>query len=168
MNQPFTRIKNTVGFRIMRTMQHIGETMDRAFAVDRFPLAGDQVPLLMLATQFEGHSIQDLAGIIKKDKAGVFRGLRSFEKRGLIRFQGDVSDKRKRLVYLTPRGIDLMERIIAKTERLEKRIIRGIIAAQLDQMYGTLDKISANCFKEVATDVVIRHHFGLEKRIGKT
>jgi DNA-binding MarR family transcriptional regulator len=167
MNKPFNRMKSTVHFRITHTMRHMAETMDHALAADNFPLAGDQVPLLLLSAQFEGRSIQDLAGIIKKDKAGILRGLRSFEKRGLIRFQDDAADRRKRLVFLTLKGLELMERMVAKTEAIEKRLIRGIAAAELDRLYATLGKISANCFKEIATDAVIRHHFGLVKPPGK-
>jgi hypothetical protein len=87
----------------------------------------------------------------------------SFEKRGLIRFQDDASDRRKRLVYLTLKGLELVERMVAKTEAVEKRIIRGIAAGELDRMYATLAKISANCFKEIATDAVIRNRLGLRK-----
>jgi DNA-binding MarR family transcriptional regulator len=167
MNKPFNRMKNTVHFKIRYTMQHIGETLDRSLAGENFPLAGDQVPLLMLSAQFEGRSIQDLAGIIRRDKAGILRGLRSFEKHGLIRFKGDATDRRKRLVYLTPEGLALMERIVAKTEAIESRLICGIAASELERMYATLEKISTNCFKEIAADAVIRHHFGLEKPKGR-
>jgi DNA-binding MarR family transcriptional regulator len=163
MNKPFNRMKSTVHFRITHTIRHMTETIDHALAAENFPLAGDQAPLLLLSAQFEGRSIQDLAGIIKKDKAGILRGLRSFEKRGLIRFQDDASDRRKRLVYLTLKGLELVERMVAKTEAVEKRIIRGIAAGELDRMYATLAKISANCFKEIATDAVIRNRLGLRK-----
>ena len=163
MNKPFSRMKGTVHFRIRHTMQHIGEILDHSLASERFPLAGDQVPLLILSAQFEGRSIRDLAHIISRDKAGVLRGLRSFEKRGLVRFQGDASDRRKRLVFLTPEGLELMERIVAKSEAMERRLVHGITASELDRMYATLGKISANCFKEMAADAVIRHRFGIGK-----
>jgi DNA-binding MarR family transcriptional regulator len=128
-------------------MRHIGETLDHKLSANRVPLAGDQVPLMMLSAQFEGNSMKALATIIKKDKAGILRGLRSLEKRGLIRFQGEVTDKRKRLVYLTPTGHDLMGKIMIYVDEVGKQIINGITPAEIRGFYETLDKINTNCLK---------------------
>jgi DNA-binding MarR family transcriptional regulator len=121
--------------------------MDHILSVNRVPLAGNQVPLIMLSAQFEGHSMKDLANIIKRDKSGILRGLRSLEKRGLIRFQGETNDKRKRLVYLTPVGHDLVEQIINSIDTAEKQIKNGISTSEISSFYKILDRINANCLK---------------------
>jgi DNA-binding MarR family transcriptional regulator len=158
MNKPFTQAQTTVGFRIMHTMRHIHECIDRTFVAENIPLVGDQVPLFMLSSQFEGSSIMDLAGIIKRDKAGIFRGLRTLEKHGFIRFQCDAHDRRKRLVYLTSLGNNLRERILKKMEEVDDLISQGITAKELELMYAVFDKISANCLKILGIDALGPYH----------
>lgn len=126
--------------------------MDHAMSINKIPIASNQVPLLMLSAQFEGHSMNDLANIVKKDKAGILRGLRSLEKRGLIRFQDDATDKRKRLVYLTSDGKELVERIFKQIEPVEKQMIAGIAAVELESFYKTINKISFNCLHSVGKE----------------
>jgi DNA-binding MarR family transcriptional regulator len=152
MNKPFNQSKKTIGFRIIDLMRHMGITMDHVLSINKIPIASNQAPLLMLSAQFEGHSMKDLASIVKKDKAGILRGLRSLEKRGLIRFQDDYTDMRKRLVYLTPIGNELVERIFKQIEPVEKQMIAGVTAAELENFYKVIDKIKFNCLKNIGKE----------------
>lgn len=145
--KPFSESRKTLVFQVMNLTRHIGETIDHTLEVNKVLLAGNQVPLLMLSAQFEGHSMKELSNIIKRDKAGILRGLRSFEKRGLIRFQGDATDKRKRLVYLTPAGHAMMKKIIGQFDAFEKEVKVGVTPEEFNMFYKVIDKLNANCLK---------------------
>jgi|SRR5271157_4928653 DNA-binding MarR family transcriptional regulator len=145
--KPFSESKKSISFRIFDTVRYLGKALDHFMSVNKIPLAGDQVPLLMLAAQFEGSSMNDLAKIIERDKAGILRGLRSLEKHGLIRFQDTAADRRKRLVYLTPIGHDLLEKIMKSIGKVEKILENGIDIVTLKNFYAVLDIIKSNCLK---------------------
>ncbi|HAJ80494.1 MAG TPA: hypothetical protein DCO75_12075 [Fibrobacteres bacterium] len=163
--KPFSESRKTIGFQIMNLMRHVGETIDHSLSVNNVPLAGNQMPLLMLSAQFEGHSMKDLADIIKRDKAGILRGLRSFEKRGLIRFQGEASDKRKRLVYLTPIGHAMMKQIMQHLDAFEKQIKSGITPDEFRVFYKIIDKINSNCLKSLGEESKIIHDFNFDEHL---
>jgi DNA-binding MarR family transcriptional regulator len=152
MNKPFNQAKKNIGYRILNMMRCISFAMDHAMLVEKISISSNQAPLLMLSAQFEGHSMNDLANIVKKDKAGIFRGLRSLEKHELIRFQDDETDKRKRLVYLTSSGKELVERIFKQIELFEKKITENITSAELESFYKIIDKINFNCLKSIGKD----------------
>jgi DNA-binding MarR family transcriptional regulator len=163
--KPFTESRKTLVSQIMNMMRHVGETFDYTLSVNNVPLAGDQLPLLMLSAQFEGHSMKDLANIIKRDKAGILRGLRSFEKRGLIRFQGEATDKRKRLVYLTPLGHAMMKQIMKYLDVVEKQIKNGITPDEFNGFYKIINKINANCIKILGEESKIIHGLNFDDHL---
>lgn len=143
--KPFSDSKKSISFRLFDTVWHIARTIDHTLLVNNIPLAGDQVPLLMLSAQWEGSSINDLAKIIEKDKAGILRGLRSLEKQGLIRLQDAAADRRKRLVFLTPKGYALVERIMKELKKIDINIKKGITSAERKNFYKVLCRICDNC-----------------------
>ena len=163
--KPFSESRKTLVFQIMNLVRHVTESIDHTLSVNNVPLAGNQLPLLMLSAQFEGHSMKDLANIIKRDKAGILRGLRSFEKRGLIRFQGEATDKRKRLVYLTPMGHAMMRQVIEHLDVFEKQIKNGITPDEFRAFYKTIDKINSNCLKSLGEEREIFHHLNFGEHL---
>jgi DNA-binding MarR family transcriptional regulator len=163
--KPFSESQKTLVSQIMNMVRHVGETIDHTLSVKNIPLAGNQLPLLMLSAQFEGHAMKDLADIIKRDKAGILRGLRSLEKRGLICFQGENTDKRKRLVYLTPMGHAMMKQTMKHLSAFEKQIKNGITTAEFVIFYKIMDKINANCLKCLGEKSKSIHNFNFTERV---
>jgi DNA-binding MarR family transcriptional regulator len=145
--KPFSDSKKSISFRIFDTVRYLGKAIDHLMSVNNIPLAGDQIPLLMLSAQFEGSSMNDLAKIIERDKAGILRGLRSLEKRGLILFKDAAMDRRKRLVYLTSTGHELLEQIMKNIGESEKQIEKGMTVAERTTLCNVLDRIRVNCLK---------------------
>ena len=149
--KPYHNTQNAIGYKIHTTFRNIGVTIDRCMESNNISLRSDQGPLLMVSAEFQGRSMKDLSLIFGRDKAGVFRGLRSLEKSGLVRLEGDTADKRKRLVFLTPAGktmVKELQKIIADTET---KIIEGIPAKELTCFNKVLDAINLNCMKNIET-----------------
>ena len=147
MDNPSSQLREDIGRRIMDSVRHIAEAIDHVLFINKIPITSGQLPLLMLSFKFEGYSKKELAGILKRDNAGVFRGLRSLEKRGLVRFRRDDSDKRKRLVYLTPKAHRIRASIHEQKKRNEKQLIAGLSAKEINSLYAFLDIIDSNCRK---------------------
>lgn len=163
--KPFSESKKSMSFRIIHTVRFIFNALDHILSINKIPLAGDQVPLLMLSAQCEGSSMNDLAKIIEKDKAGILRGLRSLEKRGLILFKDAATDRRKRLVYLTPMGHDLLEQIMKNIGEIEKQIEKGMTIAERTNFCNVLDRIRVNCLKLTGKEGKPLDDFDFEKII---
>jgi DNA-binding MarR family transcriptional regulator len=161
--QPFAESEKFIHFRIIHTVRYLFKATDHILSVNKIPLAGDQVPLLMLSAQCEGSSMNDLAKIIEKDKAGILRGLRSLENRGLIQFKDAATDKRKRLVYLTPSGQDILKQIMKNIGKIEKQLEKGTTIAERTIFFNVLDKIRVDCLKLTGKDGKASDDFNFEK-----
>jgi len=147
--KPYHDTQNAIGYKIHTTFRNIGVTIDRFMELNNISLRSDQGPLLMVSAEFQGHSMKDLSLIFHRDKAGVFRGLRSLEKIGMIRLEGDSADKRKRLVFLTPAGETTVRELLRIIADAETKIIEGIPAEELNCFYKVLDFINLNCMKNI-------------------
>lgn len=165
--KPFSDSKKSISFQIFDTVRYLGKALDHFMSVNNIPLAGDQIPLLMLAAQFEGSSMNDLAKIIERDKAGILRGLRSLEKHELILFRDTTTDRRKRLVYLTPTGHDLLEKIMKNIGEVEKIMENGITIDERTNFYDILYRIRVNCLKLTGKESKALDDFDFEKVIEK-
>lgn len=71
----------------------------------------------LFIAQHEGRqtSVSMLGGYITPS-ATVLRHARSLQQRGLVTRKGDRYDRRRHLIRLTPRAVDLMKRILSKAD----------------------------------------------------
>jgi len=137
--------KSYFGLKFGMVMKHFSEIINRRMNLEKSDISFEQFPLLLVSKMFEGCSMQEIARITHRDKAGVLRGLRSLEKHGYIVFKSDKNDLRKRLVYSTKKSHDLTLKIMDEVQKIEKELFSGISESELDAFYKTLDKIGQKC-----------------------
>jgi MarR family 2-MHQ and catechol resistance regulon transcriptional repressor len=63
------------------------------------------------------------------------------EKKGLVRRANDSSDRRARIVHLTPAGRALIERVFAKHRDVMERAAAGLDASEREQLLALLKKL---------------------------
>ncbi len=91
--------------------------------------------------------MQEIARLTNQDKAGILRGLRSLERRGLIRFRKDPHDMRKRLVFPTKKARELSGRIVEDVEAFEKELLRGISPGERRIFLDVVRQLTDRCLE---------------------
>ncbi len=80
----------------------------------KFPLQVEQLPVLF--TVFLGGtsqlSQQEIADLLKRDKSGIQRSIRTLERDGYLRVVADTGDRRRNLIQLTPPGKLAIEQVL--------------------------------------------------------
>lgn len=81
-----------------------------------------------------------LGEYIALDRSSVTKCVEGLESRGFIRREVDRSDKRARLLYITPQGEEMLKQVSAAARRARKRFQDSIGEAEFA---GLLDGLSA-------------------------
>jgi DNA-binding MarR family transcriptional regulator len=137
---------------VRKMLKHFAELINQRLLLDKSPISYEQFPLLMAAIQDEGSSMQEIARKGRQHRAGILRGLRALEVRGLIKFRNDPGDRRKRLVFSTPRARELSARIMNYVMALEKEVFHGIPADEMRAFLGVVEKSNVRCLHLGATN----------------
>ena len=123
-------------------VRYFTEIINRRVLVDAAAITYEQFPLLMITLNFEGCSMQEIARITNQDKAGIFRGLRALQTRGLIKFKNDPADRRKRLVFSTRKAKDLCSKVMKDVRAFEKELFHGIPDKEVTVFLGVMKKLT--------------------------
>ncbi len=132
--------------RARQAARALGRIFDEALRP--LGLQVSQLPLLCAAAMVgeAGASITNLARGIVIDPTTLTRNIRPLEQAGLLRVARSPQDKRTRMVFLTPSGERMIERIFPAWQRAlkeanaafgEKRI--GEVRAQLGRIVAAVD-----------------------------
>ena len=89
-------------------------------------------PLIYLRSLGDGVRQKELATAISIEGPSLVRLLDSLERRGFIERREDENDRRARGIYLTRAGRDLAVRAARIGNSLQKRLLEGVPAADLD------------------------------------
>lgn len=147
--------------KVRRLLKYMTELINRRMITDRLPITYEQFPLLMITIYCEGSSMQEMARVANQDKAGILRGLRALELRGLIEFKDDATDLRKRLVFPTEKAKRLSTHVIQRVKAFENSIIRDIQEKEMKVFLSVLGRLSDTCLELGATKLP---RLGLDKK----
>ncbi len=91
--------------------QRAARALARLFdtALRPFGLSNGQFSLLMALNRPEPPSVGALAAFLAVDRTSLTAALKPLERRGLVRTHADRSDRRSRLIRITPEGVALLE-----------------------------------------------------------
>lgn len=98
-----------------------------------------------------GISQQQLANIVMKDKNSVCKLIDGLEKKGLITRIPDKADRRVNLIKVTPKALEISEKIQQEAKYAVDDIIEGIPEEHLHIFVDVLQKISENLDKPLAS-----------------
>ena len=136
-----TRSVHEVAFRLAFDMQ-----TQMAGKVDDFGAELTPLKMRMLRTIWSSNKVsaQDIAQVVKRDKAQVARLVEDLCEQELVHRKVDPNDRRSKLLYLTERG----EQIFSSVEEVEKafssQLIKGIRKSDLGVFFAVADAISEN------------------------
>lgn len=122
------RLEPTTGFLLVR----IAEAIDRKFVEHLSPL-GIRPRHLHVLRQLDAHgsmSQQALADMIRVDPGNLIATLDELQADGLIRREVDMSDRRRRVLEVTARGLRMLRQGVAASERADDEVLGGLSQAE--------------------------------------
>jgi DNA-binding MarR family transcriptional regulator len=104
----------------------------------------EQWMLLSEISLHSGIGNLDLAKRLAKDPAAVSRSCELLVEKKLIKTQDHKTDSRKKMILITPKGQQLLNKCEKEVESFRKNVTKGISQDELNQVASTLDKLFYN------------------------
>lgn len=95
----------------------------------------------------KGMTQKELAEFIDKDQTTLARIIIGMEKRGTIRREMNLQDKRSHYLYLTEKGMKLRELLVPVVEGINDKFAEGISCEEVAQLKYILNKFYDNATK---------------------
>ncbi|MGH1466119.1 MAG: MarR family winged helix-turn-helix transcriptional regulator [Cognatishimia sp.] len=105
------------------------------------PLSLTSYRIMNVVKTFGVISISDLSRFCALDRAQVSRTTVELEKLGLVSFQADTQSKRKKLVVITPEGLEILASVGPAFEVRRKEIEAGLGAEALAGLWQGLERL---------------------------
>lgn len=118
------------------------------FHAEGLGVTSQQWQLLVQLWAQNGRTQQDLANILCKDKTSITRLVDNLEKSGIVERREDAHDRRSNLIFLTPRGEEILQPCFAQAQKTISEGTDGITAQELETCKRVLNTIFTNLNSE--------------------
>jgi DNA-binding MarR family transcriptional regulator len=105
-------------------------------------LTNGQFSLLMSLNRSDPPGMAPVADLLGMDRTTLTAALKPLERRGLLKITPDPSDRRSRLLHLTPRGKTLLARAVPLWERTSKQVESLLGDSNPDRLRQNLRSLS--------------------------
>lgn len=109
-----------------------------------FGISPQQYQLIMAMAEKDQRCHGDLAKCTWMDKPTASRTLRTLQERGLVRSEADPAHRRRVLFSLEPKGLALVEALLAFRRFMREGMEQGLEAAERQQLRALLGSVMDN------------------------
>lgn len=131
---------------ILRSIGVIARSLDSISNIEfkEIELTKGQYLYVVRIGENPGIILEDLANIIKIDKATASRALQKLEKNGFIERKNDEINKKIKKLYLSEKGKEIYPFIKRENEYSNNKALQGLTNAEKDQIKKLLSKVQKN------------------------
>jgi DNA-binding MarR family transcriptional regulator len=115
-------------------------------------VSSGQWPFLRVLWSEEGMTQRELSRRVAMQEPTTVTALNSLEKAGLVRREPSTEDRRKVHVFLTPRGRQLREEMMACVAEVNEIAARGVGAEDMATLRRVLGRVAENLLQEDMAD----------------
>ncbi|MFE5144117.1 MarR family winged helix-turn-helix transcriptional regulator [Streptomyces fagopyri] len=126
---------------LRKASRYLGATYDKALAP--LDLRATQFSTLQLLSVHEGMTITRLADMIAMDRTTMASNLKPLEREGLVTIEPSATDRRARIVTITPDGVARMKAALPLWESAQ---------AEFEKKFGAEDAARMRAFLEAVLD----------------
>ena len=108
----------------------------------KYDLTDQQWRVLRALSDHGAKDLGELADLCCILKPSITRIIRSMERRNLLVKNADVSDNRRTIVSIMPRGKDLVARIGPNSEKIYQEMTSEFGESELEDLYNKLDALA--------------------------
>ncbi len=109
-----------------------------------YDVTTEQFAVLYQISLNEGVFQKEIAALSYKDQPTTARIVDLLVKKGLVRRQASDSDRRAYLLYLEPPGHELVDALLPLELAVNKDIMNGLSAEQIEQFFTVLEQFARN------------------------
>lgn len=141
---PFETTLRVRDFCLCLHVQRAARGLARRFddALRPAKLTNGQFSLLMSLNRSDPPGMAPVADLLGMDRTTLTAALKPLERRGLLKITPDPSDRRSRLLHLTPRGKTLLARAVPLWERTSKQVESLLGDSNPDRLRQNLRSLS--------------------------
>jgi DNA-binding MarR family transcriptional regulator len=131
-------------FLLERTVRQFRVKSKKFLSSYGVDISGEQWVILKRIYEQEGINQREIAGLTYKDPASVTRMIDLLEKQELVNRRDIDGDRRSYNLFLTKKGIVLVEKVIPLAKELRKQGIKSISKQDMETFKNVLNKIYEN------------------------
>lgn len=135
----FSNVLGVILYKTQRKLQNVFHQQ-----LKEYDITPEQWGMLRCLAENEGVAPTQLAEIILKDKPNTIRIAEKLKKKGLVIYQASMTDKRSYLIFITEKGIHLLEQVLPITMGLNQQSVKGISEEKIEELKSLLSKIYHN------------------------
>ena len=117
----------------------------------KYDLTDQQWRVLQALSDHGVKDLGELANLCCILKPSITRIIRSMERRNLLVKNADVSDNRRTIVSIMPRGKDLVARIGPNSEKIYQEMTSVFGESELEDLYNKLDALAKKLGNKAAS-----------------
>ena len=136
--------KKEIRKRLVRTERARKSVLQPYFAEIGLPLGQGHVRILESLLAADHITQKELADRCHVDVTTMSRSLDRLEEAGFLERRRDPGNRRSFLVCLTQSGVEEAHKVLEILAELDERICRDFDAAEMEQLYRSLEKICRN------------------------
>lgn len=111
---------------------------------EKYEIGSGQYQFLVQLYLQDGISHDELTDKVSVDKATTTRAIKKLETSGYVTTVINQQDKRKYLIYLTPKALELKDEILEISLKWNEQLVGMLSSDELDTLFTLLRKISRN------------------------
>ena len=140
MNVPFSTTLEVRDTCLCLHTQRAARALARCFddALRPFGLTNGQFSLLMALNRPEPPSIAPVARLLAMDRTTLTAALKPLQKNALVEIIADTSDRRSRLLLLTPKGSDLLAKAVPVWREIHAELENNLLNGNGDILRSLL------------------------------
>ena len=132
-------LKDAIGYRINKVANNINTQLNKILA--KYDIAVEQRATLEIIKFEKDVKQATIAQLLGKDKTTISRSLNVLEKKGLI-FKDEIqNDKRIKVIKLTHKGEEVLERTQKSMNMFREKLHTSLQTHEILFLFNTLDKI---------------------------
>lgn len=138
------RLRQQAIFSFSQVNHLLSQRVNQEFFRLNFPLQMDQLPVLFIVYLSEDNllSQQEIANMLRRDKSGIQRAIRTLERDGYIRIVEDKADRRKNLIRMTPPGRLVIEQAQQITTLVNDEIMGQLTPQEQENLAAITQKLT--------------------------
>lgn len=134
--------RTPIGLQLSQASRAVSRAFDDALAA-----AGGSLPIWLVLITLKTQNLasqRELAEAMGIREATLTHHLTSMESSGLISRRRDAANRRIQVVELTPAGDEMFDRLRGVATSFDKRLRRGVSAAEIADLEHVLGRLAAN------------------------
>jgi DNA-binding MarR family transcriptional regulator len=140
-------LSDLLGFRLRRIQNHLSHGLRQRPDFDG--AKPGELSILAILQANLGLSQVELSEEVGLDKAMIVTLIDDLERRGLVRRERAVDDRRRNQLFVTPHGDAVLDRWLVAAHQNERAVRDALTPQEFDVLSQMLDRIYNECFNHV-------------------